>query len=73
MATTFLTWRSPSLYGRFAGRKSVTLVEFASGNMYGPVVTLAALARLGIEEVDHHNNTAAQQHQHHGVLMPPKL
>jgi len=41
--------------------------------MYGPVVTLAALARLGIEEVDHNNNIPPPQQQHHGVPMRPTL
>ena len=40
-----------TLARRFAGRESITLVEFASGNMYGPVPALASLAELGIRKV----------------------
>ena len=39
---------------RFAGMASIKVVEFASGNMYGPVPTLAALAELGISRVEYH-------------------
>ena len=36
---------------RFAGRPSLTLTEFAAGNMYGGVFMLSALAKLGVREV----------------------
>ena len=36
---------------RFAGRATLTLTEFAAGNMYGGVFMLAALAKLGVREV----------------------
>ncbi|KAL3927836.1 MAG: hypothetical protein SGPRY_002650 [Prymnesium sp.] len=39
---------------RFGGRRHVTLTEFASGNMFGPVPALHALASLGVREVSLH-------------------
>ena len=36
---------------RVGGRQRVTLTEFASGNMFGPVPSLYALAQLGVREV----------------------
>ena len=40
-----------TLARRYAGVAHVSLVEFASGNMYGPVPALAALAELGVRRV----------------------
>ncbi|KAL1524290.1 hypothetical protein AB1Y20_019193 [Prymnesium parvum] len=39
---------------RFGGRRHVTLTEFASGNMFGPVPALHSLAQLGVREVRLH-------------------
>ena len=40
-----------TLARRFAGLGRVSVVEFAAGNMYGPVPALAALAELGVKSV----------------------